>query len=318
MFSGVIEGFFGRVWGWQARHECVSFLAASGFDFYSYAPKADAFLRREWRRPIPATSAQEMTRLAAHCRDAGIAFGVGLSPFELYRDYDAAARADLRAKVRQIDSLGATLLFILFDDMRGDTPQLASLQARIMADITAWSGAARFVFCPTYYSSDPLLARVFGAPPAGYLEDIGRLLDARIDIFWTGEAVCSDCYTASHLTQVAQALRRKPFIWDNNIANDSKSRCTRLYLQPDAGRWALPRDLAAGIAINPMNQPALSRIALCGYRRLLGLADVADEIRRRHVGRRCSARSEESETEERGRSDADHEEASVLSLRLFR
>jgi hyaluronoglucosaminidase len=31
----------------------------------------------------------------------------------------------------------------------------------------------------------------------------------------------------------------------------------------------LPLDRAAGLAINPMNQPYLSRIALCGYRQLL-------------------------------------------------
>lgn len=275
MFAGVIEGFFGRVWSWQARQDMAEFLGRSGYRFYVYAPKSDPYLRRRWREPIPPQTAQELSKLAAHCRSAGIQFGVGLTPFEIWHDYGAQAREDLRAKVRQIDALGADMLCILFDDMRGDTPDLARLQCSIVDDITGWSSAKRFVFCPTYYSTDPLLARVFGEPPPGYLPDIGRLLDARVDAFWTGPVVCSDCYPARHLTDVAAILQRKPFLWDNNIANDAKSRCSRLYLTPDAGRWELNGELAAGIAINPMNQPCLSQIALCGYRELLGLGGAA-------------------------------------------
>ena len=275
LFAGVIEGFFGKVWSWQARREMVSFLGRSGFGFYIYAPKSDAFLRRRWREPIPDDSMQSLAALAGHCRAAGITFGVGLSPFEIWRDNDAQARSQLRAKVRQLDQLGADLLCILFDDMRGDTPGLARLQCAIVEDIAGWSRASRFLFCPTYYSTDPLLARVFGEPPAGYLEDVGRGLDTRVEAFWTGQAVCSDCYPAPHLEEVARILRRKPFLWDNNIANDAKSRCARIFLQPDSGRWELRTELAAGIAINPMNQPALSQIALCEYRRLLQLRGVA-------------------------------------------
>jgi hyaluronoglucosaminidase len=68
---------------------------------------------------------------------------------------------------------------------------------------------------------------------------------------------------------VAGDLCRKPFIWDNSISNDSKIRTNHLFLDPSAGTWELPPDLAAGLAINPMNQAYLSRIALCRFRRLL-------------------------------------------------
>ena len=277
MFAGVIEGFFGPAWGWGARRACLDFLAASGFHFYVYAPKSEGYLRRRWREPLPSSTAAELAALAAHARATGLEFGVGLTPFELYREYDERARIDLKAKVRQLDELGVDMLCILFDDMRGDVPALAALQCRIVADIRSWSHARRHVFCPTYYSDDPLLARVFGAPPAGYLEDLGRMLDADVDIFWTGQAVCSDCYPAAHLSDVAQRLRRRPFIWDNNLANDSKLRCRRVFLNPDRGRWQFEPATAAGMAINPMNQPLLSRIALCGYGRLLGLRGAASD-----------------------------------------
>jgi hypothetical protein len=110
---------------------------------------------------------------------------------------------------------------------------------------------------------------VFGPPPEGYLKDLGRMVDPRVDFFWTGEKVISEGYSAQHLGEVAAEIGRKPFIWDNYIANDSKTRADHLFLDPSTGSWRLAADLVAGLAINPMNQPYLSRIALRGYQYLL-------------------------------------------------
>ena len=274
--SGVIEGFFGRPWGWAARLGSVDFLHEAGFDFYIYAPKGDPYLRRKWREPMPADTLEQLAVLGARCREREIDFGIGLTPFEIYLSYDAAARECLRAKVLELNQTGADTLAILFDDMRGDVAGIAELQARVIADITGWSSARRFLVCPTYYSYDAWLTREFGAPPKAYLEDLGRLLDPRIDCFWTGERIISHGYSAQHLADVAADLGRKPFIWDNHIANDAKTRSTRLYLDPSVDSWSLAADAAAGLAINPMNQPHLSRIALRGYRHLL---DVGSDLR---------------------------------------
>jgi hyaluronoglucosaminidase len=269
--AGVIEGFFGKPWGWPARLGAVDFLREAGFDFYIYAPKGDPYLRRKWREPQPLDTLEHLAALGARCRDRGIDFGIGLTPFEIYLQYDAAARGCLRAKVLELNETGADTLAILFDDMRGDVPGIAELQARVLADISGWSSARRFMVCPTYYSYDTRLTREFGTPPKAYLEDLGRLLDPRIDCFWTGEQIISNGYSARHLFDVAADLNRKPFIWDNHIANDAKTRTNHLYLDPSAGSWSLAVEAAAGLAINPMNQPHLSRIALSGYRHLLGV-----------------------------------------------
>jgi hyaluronoglucosaminidase len=266
--AGVIEGFFGKPWSWPARLSGADFLRDCGYQFYIYAPKADPFLRRRWREPLPADTVQHLNELSARCRKRGIAFGIGLTPFEIYLNYDAGARRSLEAKVRQINEIGVDTLCILFDDMRGDVDGLSDLQAKVIADVCAWSNAGRFIVCPTYYSYDSRLAREFGPPPKSYLKDFGRL-DPRIDFFWTGEKVISDGYTATHLTEVADDIGRKPFIWDNHISNDSRTRTNHLFLDPSAGSWSLPVEWAAGLAINPMNQPYLSRIALCGYQHLL-------------------------------------------------
>jgi hyaluronoglucosaminidase len=267
--TGVIEGFFGRPWGWPARLGAVDFLRDAGFDFYIYAPKGDPFLRRKWREPMPADTLEQLAVLGARCRELRVDFGIGLTPFEIYLDYDAAARECLRAKVRELNDTGADTLAILFDDMRGDVAGIAELQARVIAEIAGWSSARRFMVCPTYYSHDARLTREFGAPPKAYLKDLGRLLDPRIDCFWTGEKIISHGYSGQHLAEVAADLGRKPFIWDNHIANDAKTRSNHLYLDPSADSWSLAGKAAAGLAINPMNQPHLSRIALRGYRHLL-------------------------------------------------
>jgi hyaluronoglucosaminidase len=266
--ADVIEGFFGRPWGWPARFGAVEFLRDHGFGFYIYAPKGDPYLLRKWREPMPADTLERLAALGARCRDRGIDFGIGLTPFEIYLRYDAAARERLRAKVLELNETGAETLAILFDDMRGDVPGIADLQAQVIAEICGWSSARRFMVCPTYYSYDARLTREFGAAPKAYLEDLGRLLDPRIACFWTGEKIISNGYSAQHLIDVAADLKRKPFIWDNHIANDAKTRTNHVYLDP--GPWSLAVDAAAGLAVNPMNQPHLSRIALLGYRYLLG------------------------------------------------
>jgi hyaluronoglucosaminidase len=267
--SGVIEGFFGRPWDWAARLSGADFLSDCGFQFYIYAPKADPYLRRRWREPLPAATMRHLSELELRCRSRGMVLGIGLTPFESYLNYDANTRMLLRLKVQQINLIGIDLLCILFDDMRGDLNGLAEHQAMVISDVCGWSNAEHFIVCPTYYSYDIRLTREFGVPAATYLRDFGRNIDPGIDIFWTGEKVISEGYSAKHLTEVATQIGRKPFIWDNHISNDSKIRTDYLFLDPSTSTWDLPADLVAGIAINPMNQPHLSRIALCEYRRLL-------------------------------------------------
>jgi hypothetical protein len=225
---------------------------------------------------MPEEVLRHLSELSGRGISNGISIGVGLTPFEFYLNYDVDARASLRSKVRQINETGVNILCILFDDMRGDVDGLPHLQADVVADICAWSNARQFIICPTYYSYDSRLTAAFGPPPKTYLRDFGMAIDPKVDVFWTGEKVISSGYSAEHLSEVATMLRRKPFIWDNSVSNDSKTRTCHLYLDPSAGAWQLPVDLVAGLAINPMNQAYLTRIALCRFKQML-VKDWADD-----------------------------------------
>jgi hypothetical protein len=257
---GIIEGFYGRPWTWREREETVAFLAPHGYRFYLYAPKGDAYLRRRWAEPHPAETAARLAALAARCRELGVRFGVGLSPYEIYLAFDEAARAALSRKLAFFDELGVADLAILFDDMRGDTPDLAERQVEIVHWVAERTAASRIVVCPSYYSDDPVLDRVFGRRPEGYVERLGADLAPGIEIFWTGEEVISREWSAGHLRRVAEQLGRKPFLWDNYPVNDGQRLSQYLHLRGFTGRPASNAGLIAAHGINPALQPTLTRI----------------------------------------------------------
>jgi hyaluronoglucosaminidase len=189
-----------------------------------------------------------------------VRFGVGLSPFELYLEWDAAGRAALDEKLERLDAFGVQDLAILFDDMRGDVPELAELQAEIVAVARERTAADRVIVCPSYYSDDPILDRAFGQRPEGYLERLGELLDPSVEVYWTGEEVCAREFTPGHLEDVARRLGRKPFLWDNYPVNDGQRMSQYLHVRGFTGRGSGFADAISAHAINPALQPVLSRI----------------------------------------------------------
>lgn len=257
---GIIEGFFGRPYAWGERADMVRALGPAGYGFYLYAPKSDGWLRRRWREPYPDAELARLAQFAGACRAAGVRFGVGLSPYELFLGFDDAAKAALGAKLAQLESLGLDDLGVFFDDMKGDLPALAARQVEIVQWIAERTRAGRVIVCPSYYTDDPVLDRVFGQRPPNYLEDLGAGLDPRIAIMWTGEEVCARAFSPGHLNRVAGQMRRKPFLWDNYPVNDGPRMSRHLHLRGFTGR---PAEIAGTITahgVNTASQPVLSQI----------------------------------------------------------
>ncbi|MCB1842677.1 MAG: beta-N-acetylglucosaminidase domain-containing protein, partial [Halioglobus sp.] len=188
---GIIEGFYGKPWSHASRLAYAPILSRAGLNTCLYCPKGDPWLRRQWQERWPQQQWQELQELSKAYAAAGVAWGVGLSPFALYQRYGAHQRQQLRDKVGQLEALGAPILAVLFDDMPGDVDALADRQAEIVSDIAAWLPQTRLMMCPTYYSFDPVLERHFGTMPAGYWARLGTLVPAAVDVFWTGNTVCS-------------------------------------------------------------------------------------------------------------------------------
>ena len=259
---GIIEGFFGRPWAWAERAAATRFLRPHGYSFYLYAPKADPYLRRRWQEPHPAAEMEKLAEFRDLCRAQDVRFGIGLSPFELHLQPGRAWQEPLAVRLAQLAALKPDDLAILFDDMRGDVPDLAERQAAITHYAAERGIADRILCCPSYYSDDPILDVAFGARPPFYLEQMGRLLDPAIRVFWTGEEVCSREYTPGHLARVAEQLRRKPTLWDNYPVNDGARMSQHLHLRGVTGRSAAIAPHIAAHGVNPASQPLLSRVPL--------------------------------------------------------
>lgn len=271
---GLIEGFFGPSWPIEDRLAFAPFLRQVGFRFYLYAPKADSFLRKRWREPWPREFTEAIAGLSSHFRAHGLQFGVGLSPFGLHQLPSSEGKRALEEKVSRLEAAGLDWLGLFFDDMPvHDGLAQAQLEAiRVIRGATR----ARVLFCPTFYSPDPVLEKVFGKRPGSYWEEISQA-PPEVDFAWTGPRVISELVPVPHLEETAALLGRKPFLWDNLFANDGPRNSRYLKLRPPEGRTSLALRASRGWAWNPMNQAALSRIVILACSLVLreGLAPEA-------------------------------------------
>ncbi|MBP6723858.1 MAG: beta-N-acetylglucosaminidase domain-containing protein [Halioglobus sp.] len=266
--TGIIEGFYGRPWPFATRLAYASYLYEAGFNTCIYCPKADPYLRKQWQCHWPPGEWSQLLELSAAYSRRDIRWGVGLSPFELYRQYGTHQREQLRTKIARLGELGAPLLAILFDDMPGDLEDLASRQAEIVSDVVSWLPGVRVLVCPTYYSFDAVLERFFGRMPVDYWPRLGSELPSGVDIFWTGNRVCSELISAPDIERIHSQLQRPVLLWDNYPVNDGAVRSNFLYLERLSQRNCLPRELLSGHLCNPMNQGLLSLPALAGLAEL--------------------------------------------------
>lgn len=262
-YLGVIEGFYGETWSWQARQEYPGFMSKVGLNAYIYAPKSDSHLRKQWREPWSEADLAALQGCALQFSRQSIEFGIGLSPISLTAEASVSAKdlALLDMKIAQIDAISTNLLCILFDDVPSDGSAMAKRQLALCDHIRAKTQAKRIIVCPSYYSTDPILEKLFGARPTDYWRNLGMGLDSDIDYFWTGEQVCSKAYSEDNLQFIAEQLRRRPVLWDNYPVNDGAKLSRYLHLKPFTSQRFLS-ELTAGHFANPMNQAYLSQLPL--------------------------------------------------------
>jgi len=259
---GLVEGFYGRQWRDEDRIACLRFIAGTGYRYYLYAPKGDAVLRRRWSERWDTAEERRMRAIAECCAESGLDWGFGLSPLGLVEDPTPLNLRRLRDKVRYLESFGARMQCILFDYMPRNVHALAASQLDIVAEVMSVSEAGHALVCPSYYSTDPVLERVFGAMPADYWEELGAGLPREMGIFWTGDRVCAESHDAAGLGEIAARFARKPVLWDNYPVNDGARGSNFLRIDAFRGRGSELAELTQAHFVNPMNQCWLSRIAL--------------------------------------------------------
>ncbi|MEM8498313.1 MAG: beta-N-acetylglucosaminidase domain-containing protein [Pseudomonadota bacterium] len=259
---GLIEGFYGREWTQKARLEMIQWLGDQGFHEYVYAPKSDALLRAKWQQPFSESDCNALSAIGSASANAKIKWGVGLSPLGAVHEFGHSQRSALARKLDQLNALKPSVLAILFDDMHCSHADLAERQCLIVEFIAERVDVDRLLVCPSFYSHDPILERVFGSRPTGYWETLGASLDREIDVFWTGNEVCSKSVMASDLEPISHVLKRPLALWDNYPVNDGERASNYLHIQAFSDRDSAAAEHLTVHYSNPMNQCALSKLSL--------------------------------------------------------
>ncbi len=282
---GVVEGFFGPAWPKNDRKSYAEFLSHYGGDFYIYAPKQDYHLRKGWRAKWEEAYIQELADLAQCFHSHKIQFGMGFSPFGLGETLSSEDRISLKEKLGIMNNIGIDMLGLFFDDMPINA-NLARTQIEAYQEIKK-SFHKKIIFCPSFYTPDPILDKVFGQRPEHYLEDIAEGLPLDVAIAWTGPKVISPVIDQAHLTQVREVLKRKPFIWENLFANDGPRNCKFLKLKDFSGRDRVFSETEA-FAFNLMNQPELSKILFLASSEVLKNATESKQAFEKALSELCT------------------------------
>ena len=272
---GIVEGFFGPLWSMAHRRRLFAFGATRGMNTYLYAPKDDPYHQKLWRQPYPKTKWRELLRLIRAAQTQRIDFVYGFHPGEgLYFGDDRAVGILLR-KARRFYDAGVRTFAVLFDDIpsrltdprdrRAFKNSVARAEGTWMAKIIAaqpatWS-AVEWWICPSYYSEDFLLERVFGEFEPEFLETLAQYLPPNIPCLWTGPSVVSKSITLAHVRRIAKKIKRPLLLWDNYPVNDLSMR-DELHIRPLTGRDPRLPQCAYGYLNNPLLQEQLSFLPL--------------------------------------------------------
>ena len=272
---GIVEGFFGPLWSMAHRKAMFKFGSARGMNTYLYAPKDDPYHRERWTEPYPRNQWQALLQLIRHAQALRIDFVYGFHPGKGLCFSDKTPVRNLLTKARRFYEAGVRTFAVLFDDIpsrlefntdrKNFRRSLARAEGSWLQEIQAkqpgqWKDVEWWI-CPSYYTPDPLLARVFGRFEPNFLEILGEYLPATVPCFWTGPSVVSKQISVFHVQKIARRLKHPLLLWDNYPVNDLSMR-DELHLGPLQGRDPkLPR-VVYGYLSNPLLQENLSFIPL--------------------------------------------------------
>jgi hyaluronoglucosaminidase len=267
---GVIEGFYGHPWTHQQRLDLIDFIAERGMNTFLYSPKDDPLIRQEWRTPYDGASLDQLTELLRRCEAAGIDFAWSISPGLSIRYSDFDDVRALNAKLHSVAALGVTQLGLFLDDIPGQLQHPADRAA--FGDLAeahvALVGQVFETLPPgTTLTVAPMV--YWGAGTEPYLQALGRGVDARVEIFWCGRAICSPTLELADAMTFTRTANRPPTYWDNYPVNDV-AMGYELHIGPYRGRDRSLWRGSRGIIANGMELYEASRIPF---------ATIADYLR---------------------------------------
>ena len=238
IFTGYIEGYYGRLFDWHDRNRLLSGVAAAEMTSYFYAPKEDARHRQFWRQPYDKAWQAEFTQFATIAAAKNIHLIAGIAPG---LDFDFASLdasmdqkndfTTLVAKARQFLANGASMIALLMDDIAADFEARSGSftnEGRAHAALANRLGLAidaAIIIVPRIYADS--LITPDDTQSLAYLEQFTSHLDPQHQVVYCGDDIVAPRPfgdAGGHLDPASI------IIWDNFYANDYCPR--RLFLGP--------------------------------------------------------------------------------------
>jgi len=262
---GVIEGFYGKPWSHAQRIRGLVHFAKTNMNSFVFAPKDDPWQRFDWRTPFSSSflaSTKEIVELGHELLiDVSVCVSPGLTIS--YRSADDLSA--LLVRYEQLYEIGVRRFGLLLDDIpdklqfevdRKQFHSLAEAHARLANDVnyqvaTYGPGTSLFV-CPLQYH---------GRGNEPYISELGRKLDANINLMWTGRQICSEYLEVFDAKNFLVGTSKRPFYWDNYPVNDV-AMVHQLHIGPIQKRDKDLGKYSEGLVANPMDRFEASLIPL--------------------------------------------------------
>lgn len=260
-YRGVVEGFYGTPWSHEVRLSLIDLYGKFKMNYYLYGPKDDHFHScPNWRLPYPEKEAASIKELVVACNRNRVDFVWAIHPGQDIKwneeDYN-----NLVNKFNLIYDLGVRSFAIFFDDIEGEGTnprKQTELLNRLNVDFVKAKGdVAPLIVCPTDYS------KLWANPtPQGSLAIYGNTLDPSINVFWTGDVVCSDL-TKETMDWVNSRIQRPALYWWNFPVTDYVRHIIMQGPTYELETSLTNKDLC-GLISNPMEHGEASKLALYG------------------------------------------------------
>lgn len=260
-YRGVVEGFYGAPWSHEVRMSLIDIYGKYKMNAYLYGPKDDPYHScPNWRLPYPEKEAQNIKELIAACNRNRVDFVWAIHPGQDIK-WNEEDYQNLLNKCTWMYDLGVRSFAVFFDDISGEGTnpiKQTELLNRLTKDFVETKGdISSLTVCPTDYS------KLWANPtPQGSLAIYGETLNPAIEVFWTGDVVCSDL-TKETMDWVNSRIKRPAYYWWNFPVTDY---ARHILMQGPV--YGLSTELSdkdlCGIVSNPMEHGEASKLALYG------------------------------------------------------
>lgn len=254
VYSGYIEGYYGRLLNWTERHRIIDKLSANNMNYYFYAPKEDEKHRLNWKHDYDKDWKIKFLNFFNYSKLKNVKLIVGISPgldFN-FREFSKSNINNIKSKdldilINKISFFidkGLNNIALLFDDLPNNFIQDFGY------DLSEGESHARLINTISSYFKIPIFSvpRIYANELTyenkNYLNDFGNTINSKNITFFCGEHIVSKTIDIKMVKNITKIIKTRIIIWDNYYSNDYCPR--KFFVGPLTGRKKINN-----IMINP-------------------------------------------------------------------